>query len=155
MKPNLDQLLPCLRAEMPDILAGGPAMLAYLYGSVVDGCALPFSDVDIALVLEPGYSLSAYERMLLELDIASEVERRCGAQKVDVRSVDLAPLTVRGKVVTEGRLLYSRDETFRVEFEVYTRKLYFDFLPVAHMMQRAYFDHMGAALRRQGVLAGD
>jgi predicted nucleotidyltransferase len=154
MTPSLEQLLPCLRAQMPGVLADRPVMLAYLYGSVADGSALPFSDVDIALVLEPHCPLSAYERMLLELDIASEVERGCGVQKADVRSVDLAPLTVRGTVVTDGRLLYSRDETFRVEYEVYTRKLYFDFLPVVRMMRHAYFDHMGAELRRQGVLAG-
>jgi len=66
--------------------------------------------------------------MLFELDVASEVERRCDVQEADVRSVDLAPLTVRGRVVKGGILLYNRDETFRVEYEVYTRKLYFDFV---------------------------
>jgi predicted nucleotidyltransferase len=36
----------CLRASLPDIAAGYPIMLAYLYGSVAEGHATPSSDVD-------------------------------------------------------------------------------------------------------------
>ncbi len=66
-----------LRALLPAILEGRPVMLAYLYGSVAEGYALPDSDVDIALVLTPDHGLSAYERMRLELAIAADVEDRC------------------------------------------------------------------------------
>ncbi|MGD2157345.1 MAG: nucleotidyltransferase domain-containing protein [Anaerolineales bacterium] len=114
-------------------------MLAYLFGSVAEGYALLDSDVDIALILKPACPLSRYERMQLEFNIAEKVERHCQVSEADVRCVDRAPLTVQGSVITKGVLLFSRDEEFRVDYEVYTRKRYFDFLPVAKMMQRAFF----------------
>lgn len=139
---------------MPHILAGRPVMLAYLYGSAAEGYARPFSDVDIALVLSPEPPLSARERLWLELDIAAEIERRCGIGNADVRSINQSPLVVQGKVVTEGLLLYSRDETFRIEYEVYTRKLYLDFRPVICAMREAYFAHLEAQMTRRGEQAG-
>jgi predicted nucleotidyltransferase len=148
-EPNAEVLLR-LRAEMPGILEDRPVMIAYLYGSVLDGSELPSSDVDIGLVLDPNDLLSPYERMQLEFDIAAEIEGRCDVREADVRSIDIAPLTVQGKVVSEGELLYSRDEEFRIGYEVRTRKLYFDFLPVVEMMQKAFFRH----LQEEGLISG-
>lgn len=150
---NSVEVLDRLKAELPRLLAGQPVMLAYLYGSVAEGYALPTSDVDVALVLAPGHGLSAYQRLRLELEIAGELEARCGWVPMDVRSLNDAPLMAQGQVVTEGILVYSRDEDFRVDYEILTRKRYFDFLPVARLMRRAYFEHMGKELRRRGLLA--
>lgn len=150
--PDLEELLPCLRAQLPAILAQRPVMMAYLYGSVAEGYAMPFSDVDIALVLRPDSGLSAYDRTMMELDIGAEVEDRCDVREADVRSIDVAPLTVQGHVLTKGILFYSRDEDFRVAYEVRTRKLYFDFQPVEEMMRKAFFERMGADLRQRGML---
>ena len=141
--PIESELILLLQKEMPLILAERPVMLAYLFGSVVEGIALPSSDVDIALVLTPSHNMTAYERMQLEFSIATEIERRCNVKEADVRSIDSAPLTVKGSVLTEGVLLYSRDEEFRVEYEVYNRKMYLDFLPVVEMMRRALFKQIG------------
>ena len=141
-----------LRAELPRLLVEQPVMLAYLYGSVAEGYALPTSDVDVALVLLPDHGLSSYQRLCLELKLAAELEASCGLDPVDVRSLNDAPLMVQGKVVTEGVLVYSRDDDFRVDYETLTRKRYFDFLPVARMMRRAYFEHMEMDLRRRKVL---
>jgi len=88
-----------LQAEMEAILESRPVVLAYAYGSVVDGYAAASSDVDIALVLKTDGGLSAYERMQLEFNIAAEVEHRCNIREADVRSIDNAPLTVQGKVL--------------------------------------------------------
>ena len=144
------EILFCLQREIPAILVERPVMIVYLYGSVVGGNTLPSSDVDIGLVLDPGCVLSAYERMQLEFSIAGEIEHRCNLREADVRSIDVAPLTVQGMVVTEGILLYSRDEEFRVQYEVYTRKRYFDFMPVVEMMRTAFFEH----LQQEGLTGG-
>jgi predicted nucleotidyltransferase len=135
-----------LQMKVPEILARHPVMLAYLYGSAVEGTLTPSSDVDIALVFDPKSGLSSYERMQIEFRIANEIERGCGIREADVRSVDNAPLVVQGMVVSEGIILYSRNEEFRVEYEVQTRKRYFDFLPVAEMMRDSFFEH----LRKEG-----
>jgi predicted nucleotidyltransferase len=148
--PVLSQVLPCLKTEMPGILSGRQVLLAYLHGSTVDGTALPGSDIDIALVFEEGCNLSSYERMKVEFDIAWEVQQRCEVYEADVRSIDRAPLEVQGRVLTDGLLIYSRDEEFRVEYEVNVRKRYFDFLPVINQMREAFFEH----LRTKGVSGG-
>ncbi len=152
---ELQAILDCLRSLLPQILDGRPVMLAYLYGSVAEGYALPDSDVDIALVLADNHALSAYERTRLELAVAADIEDRCGLREVDVRSINHAPLMVQGTVLTEGLLVFSRDEDFRVEYEVLTRKRYFDFLPVAGEMQRAYLEHKAAGFRSKGWLPDD
>ncbi len=149
-QPEKEAILSRLQAELPGILHGRPVMLAYLFGSVADGTTLPSSDVDIALVLEPGCNPAPYDRMKMEFDIAAEVEKRCQVNEADVRSIDSAPLTVRGTVLTEGVLLFSRDEEFRVEYEVYTRKMYFDFLPAAEKMREEFFRH----LKEEGLTGG-
>jgi len=139
-----------LRANISQVLAGQPVMLAYLYGSAATGHMGPSSDVDIGIVFNSNTGLSAYERMQMEFRIASEIERSCGIQEADVRGIDNAPLTVQGEVVTEGILLYSRDEEFRVDYEVHTRKYYFDFLPVVQMMRHSFLQQ----LREEGFRHG-
>jgi predicted nucleotidyltransferase len=139
---DLDRLLPRLRQAAPKIFGDRPVMLAYLHGSVVRGTPLPSSDIDIAILLEPDLDISPYDRTILEFDIAAEYEKACELSEVDVRSITSAPLTVQGKVVTEGILFYSRDEGFRVDYEVSTRKRYFDFLPVDRLMRTAFFNNV-------------
>jgi len=143
------QIMADLRRCLPDILRHRPVLLAYAYGSVAAGCPTPLSDVDIALVLAPACGLDAYQRFMLELEIAAEIERHCGIQNADVRSINDAPLRVQGQVLTKGRLLYSKDTDFRVTYEVRTRKRYFDFQPVLAMMRKAYFARLEADLREK------
>ena len=140
-----------LRLRLPDILKHRPILLAYAYGSVAAGCPTPLSDVDISLILSPDCGLDAYQRFMLELEIAAEIETHCGIQNADVRSINDAPLRVQGQVVTRGRLLYSKNTDFRVTYEVRTRKRYFDFQPVLAMMREAYFARLEADLREKAL----
>jgi predicted nucleotidyltransferase len=145
------QVILDLKQQLPAILLKQPVYLAYAYGSMAAGCPTPLSDVDIALVLEPHCELDAYQQFMLELDIAAEIEQHCGIQDADVRSIDKAPLRIQGQVLSQGVLLYSRDEAFRVDYETRTRKRYFDFQPVLAMMRQAYFDHLEADLTEKGL----
>ena len=75
--------------------------------------------------------------MKIELNLAAWLDPIFHAD-FDVRSINRAPLKIKGEVVTRGILLYSADESFRVSFEVDTRKRYFDFLPALKYMRRIY-----------------
>jgi predicted nucleotidyltransferase len=130
-----------LKTRVDRVLSSYPVMLAYLYGSQASGQATPLSDVDIALVLEEG-RYDPTQRLRLELQIEDDFVRVCDIPKADVRVINQAPLLVRGEVLTNGTLLYSRDEEYRVDFETLTRKLYFDFLPSAEMIRTEYFAHL-------------
>lgn len=145
------QVVERLKQQLPAILQKRPVHLAYLYGSVAAGCPTPRSDVDIALVLAPDCELDAYRRFMLELEIAAEIERRCGIQNVDARSINTAPLRVQGQVLTKGVLLFSKDDDARVDYQVRTLKRYFDFQPVLAMMRQAYFVRLEADLKEKGL----
>jgi len=130
-----------LRTTLGAIFAKYPISLAYLYGSEAAGQATPLSDFDIALVMtDDVYKPKSH--LTLELQVEEEIARICGIGNIDVRIMNEAPLMVRGEVVTNGILLYSQDEVFRVDYETSTRSEYFDFLPIAVMHQEAYFERL-------------
>ena len=126
-----------LAAPLAEILAPHPVALAYLFGSAARGQTTPFSDVDIALVLEERAALPS--RLHFELEIEDQLAARCGLSQADVHVINDAPLELRGEVVTEGKLMYARDEDARIEFETRTRMEYFDFQPVAEFFRQAFF----------------
>ena len=142
------QIMACLRAIIPAILTRYPVDAAYVYGSVARGTVTPFSDVDVALVLSE--SPPPYERLMLELDIQAAIEDASGVSEADVRAINEAPLSVRGKVVQQGVLVYERDRARRVSFEVQTRKRYFDFAPAAQRLRTAFLDR----IHRKGLFRG-
>lgn len=114
--------------------ANGAVAAAYVYGSQVSGRTLPTSDVDIAVVARTGEAVADPlfpERLAVRL---SEVLEAYGDDDppadLDVRLVDHLPLTLRGRIVTEGVLIFEADAVRRVEFETDTRRAYFDFLPL-------------------------
>jgi uncharacterized protein len=140
-----EPLMDKLRGELAKILAPQPVRLAYLYGSTATGQTTPFSDVDIALVLEADAALPS--RLHFELMVEDELAARCDLSQADVRVINEAPLELRGEVVTQGILLYARDEQMRIEFETATRREYFDFQPVAEFFRQAFFND----LRKRGL----
>jgi predicted nucleotidyltransferase len=137
-----------LSEVLSSVLAEYPVDVAYVFGSVARGTVMPFSDVDVALVLSA--VLPPYERLILELEIGAAIEDASGLRGLDVRAINEAPLLVRGEVVQEGIRLYERDRARRVTFELETRKRYFDFEPVARRLQAAFLDK----IHREGLLYG-
>jgi hypothetical protein len=142
------QIMDRLRAVVPAVLAGYPVDAAYVYGSVARGTVMPFSDVDVALLLTE--VPPPYECMKLEFDIQAAIEDASGLTNLDVRTINDAPLSVQANVVQDGILVYDGDHDRRVTFEVYTRKMHFDFAPVAKRLSAAFLDK----IRREGILHG-
>ncbi len=120
------------------VLAAAGVEFAYLFGSRATGRHRPASDADIAIM--PGCPLD----LLAEAGLADRLAQALRVPAVDLVDLRRASLRVRGRVLAEGRLLYSADEPGRVAFEVRTRSEYFDFLPT----QRAHRDQF---LRRVAV----
>ncbi|MFQ6015924.1 MAG: nucleotidyltransferase domain-containing protein [Anaerolineae bacterium] len=140
-----DELVTRLRKALAVILKDRPVKLAYLYGSAATGCSTPLSDVDIALVVDRG--LEPLEHLHMMLQVADELADACDVRNTDVRIINNAPLVFRGRVVCDDILLYTRDETVRIEFETTTRDEYFDYLPIHRRLQAAFF----ARIRERGL----
>lgn len=115
-----------------------PVLFAYVYGSFANDTVHPFSDLDIGVYLQPESCEQALET---ELDLALEIDKALEhVIEADVRAINNLPLVFTGQILTEGILVYSRDEAARVEFEVQMRKKYFDFMPVILDYRKAYFN---------------
>ena len=140
-----DLMIRALRDVLPRLLADHPVGLAYLYGSTVSGFTHPFSDVDIALIVDE--PISSRERRHLLLRLPVDLADSCDIRNADVRIINDAPLVFRGNVVTEGIVVYARNDDERVEFETSTRLRYFDYLPIHRQLQDAFF----ADVRKRGL----
>jgi predicted nucleotidyltransferase len=108
-------------ATQPDVVA------AYLFGSLAEGRASPRSDVDIAILLAGVPDLlAAGER---QLALMGELEQYAD-RKMDVVMLNTAPPILQHQVLRNGRLLYERNVSDRIEFEVRAGKIYADLKPM-------------------------
>ena len=120
----------------PDVFGNSKVLFAYLYGSVAVGQSHQFSDLDISIYAP---QMPVREMLDLEMALALDIDKKLkGGPLSDVRIINTLPLALAGKIITEGILIYCRDDNARIEYETSTRSAYFDFLPVIHNYQRIY-----------------
>jgi predicted nucleotidyltransferase len=125
-----------LKKIVPEIFQDTPVLFAYMYGSYSKGEPHSFSDLDIGICVE---DLDLRDCLKLELSIALSIDEMMDSSiQSEVRVLNHLPLVVKGMVLTEGILLYSRDETKRIEYETTIRMAYFDFLPVIQQYRKVY-----------------
>ena len=125
-----------LRTAASDVFQETPVLFAYLYGSHVKGLTHPFSDLDVGIFVEDIDTRACLE---LELSLGLRIDDKLNhAMQSEVRVLNHLPLVVKGRILGEAKLIYTRDEAKRIAFETQVRKAYFDFLPVIQQYQQAY-----------------
>lgn len=139
---ELEEIRLAAQAILPDF----PIDFAYLYGSFAEGSGRPWSDIDLALFV--GASVSPAEYLTLENEIGKKIEEKLTGKEVDIRIFNPAPLNYQIQVVQKGKLIYSANESRRVEFETSVRDRYFDFLPAHHDFQKNLLEHV----KKEGLL---
>ena len=99
-------------------------LLAYLFGSYARGEVKEGSDLDLAVLLEPDVTGEAlcdtYQGLFLE------VRRRLGSERFDLLLLNRAPLSLKFEVVSQGRLIYARDDETLNRFEMDVIRKYQD-----------------------------
>ena len=111
----------------PETFEPYPILFAYLYGSYAVEQTHPFSDLDIAVYANP---LSIREKLDLEMSMALKIDQTLDSEiSSDIRILNDLPLAIAGEIITDGVLIYSKDEKTRVDYETKLRSAYFDFLP--------------------------
>lgn len=110
--------------------------LAYLFGSRAKGLSADGSDFDIAVLFEkdPIDSLALKETTFLSLELDKLI-----LSKLDIVSLNDAPLLLKYEVVAHGQLLYCEDEAERINFEVSVIKEYIDEEPVRNLYNEALY----------------
>ncbi len=126
-----EELVERLRAAAAVVLPEEPVLVAYLFGSRARGTARAGSDVDVAVRLA-----DADDRLGVQLRLTRLLAHRSGVPDLDLVVLDGAPLPLRGRVVQEGRVLYSADEPARIEYESRTAREFFDFSPFIAPLDR-------------------
>lgn len=102
----------------------------YLFGSYARGREKPFSDIDICVVADKHANRD---------EILSH-----SSKKIDISVFHDLPLSMRFRVIKEGKLLFSRDELKLHRIIVETIKAYLDFKP--HILRRTE-QVLGAGVR--------
>ncbi len=122
----------------PCVFKDSRILFAYLYGSYAVDQAHAFSDLDVGIYVS---SSAAKNRLDLEMSLSLEIDKHLamGLQS-DVRTMNFLPLSFVGTIVTEGLLIFCRDDTQRIEYETIVRSAYFDFLPFLRNYQRTYLE---------------
>jgi predicted nucleotidyltransferase len=106
-------------AKHPNII------LAYLFGSQVQGDIGPLSDIDVALLLN-----DADETGMMRSNLRASLTAAIDQERVDVVFLNRAPVELSYAIVVVGELIYERDAYTRVEYEAKTMSLYCDYLSV-------------------------
>jgi uncharacterized protein len=116
---NLEKLTDVIQEQVNPY----PAILAvYLFGSHSTGKAKPDSDLDLALLLQPGRECD-----FPLLKFAVSLEKALG-RKADLVILNRAGELLKYQVRRFGRLLYDRDPRSRKQFEIRGRSSFEDFL---------------------------
>jgi len=113
------------RERLVRALDRDPVAAAYLFGSQASGGAGPLSDVDIAVVLLPGFAGAGARS-----DLFAAVVEALGTGEVDLVMADRAPPPLRHRIVRDGLRLVDRAPRTRVRFETRALLDYLDTLPL-------------------------
>ena len=125
-----------LKHVAPGIFSGTPVVFAYINGSHVKALSHPYSDLDIGIYIE---DIGIDACLKLELSLALHFDEQLNHQvQSEVRILNHLPLTLKGRILSEARLIYSINEEERVAFETQVRRAYFDFLPVIQQYRQTY-----------------
>ncbi|HZD23397.1 MAG TPA: nucleotidyltransferase domain-containing protein [Acidimicrobiia bacterium] len=126
------EILRTLRDSAASVFDGEPVAFAYLFGSQTRGTARPDSDVDVAVYLEDG---NEEDPLDISFRLAGELERTSGVGAIEaVVVLNTAPLPLAGRVISDGRLIYTRDEPRRVRYESLIFRQFTDFDRMARIL---------------------
>lgn len=106
-------------------------LFAYIFGSYARKEATEGSDVDIAVFLKEPDVIEKDPKF--EVKLALKIERAI-KRPVDVRIINNRPLTFINQILKNGKLLFSKSEKERINFETKMFNLYSDF----HHLMKEY-----------------
>ena len=96
------------------LLHDGDILFAYLYGSAAYDPNLPTRDIDVAVYLKPT-NIKGY--ISKEEAITAFLISIFHTDKIDLRILNELPLTLQYSILKDGKLLFSRDDPQRIDFD--------------------------------------
>jgi predicted nucleotidyltransferase len=127
---KLNQLKKVFSEEYGEIV-----LLAYFFGSQLQGKTGPLSDYDIAILLSPGQKPYQFKYKLQH-----ELVNILNYERIDLIILNDAPIELKYHVIVAGQIIYQKDSVTKVEFEADTLSRYFDYLPVLNAQRQDILD---------------
>ncbi|WP_410508382.1 nucleotidyltransferase domain-containing protein [Methanosarcina hadiensis] len=111
-------------ADISRILAGLKEVnTAYIFGSFLE--KEDFNDIDVALLLSE--SLDPYKSLKFSLKVAGKLERHIKPRfEFDVKILNNSPIEFQFEVLKKGQVIFSRDESSRIDYESEVISAYLD-----------------------------
>jgi len=101
-------------------------VVVYLYGSYARGAACEDSDVDLGILMTPCLEVKGFG--IPQVVFAQDLTENIG-KKVEVQDLEACRVDFAHRVISEGKLIYSNDETKRINFEEAVLRNYFSLKP--------------------------
>jgi hypothetical protein len=101
--------------------------VAYIFGSVAQGKSSALSDIDIAILVDKQQVNENAYRYGYKAEITTDLISLLKTNAVDLVILNDANTLLRHRVLYHGKLIYSKNEKKRIEFETSTIDRYIDF----------------------------
>jgi len=122
------------------------AVFAYLFGSQATGQATKNSDFDFALMLSE--KVKKDKRFNVRLKLISEISRLLKNNKVEVVVLNSEKSSFfKFVIIKEGEVVFEKDHSARVDFELKTMNEYYDFSPFLELYNQVYLKRELAAAK--------
>lgn len=127
---DVTEILNQNQAKIGQIAKKYKIKLVYLYGSHARGQQTPMSDIDLAVLFEDDLADEKY--LDNKLNFGGEIEKAFNLRDVDVRALNNYSPRFRFTVYQEGKLIYTKDEDTRIDFQL---KAFHDYQDIKHIYE--------------------
>ncbi len=107
---------------------------AYLFGSYATVRESPLSDLDVAVLLDSRFPSSSY--LDKQIELLTYLSQVMGTDRVDVVILNRASPLLAHRILRDGHLLFSKDESQRIYFQTRAIDLYLDMEPARRESDR-------------------
>ena len=99
-------------------------LLAYLFGSLARGESGPTSDIDIAVLLRREIPVESLSDVYQTLYVG--IYEALGTERFDLILLNGASLTLKFEIISQGKLIYARNDLILNDFEMNVLRQYQD-----------------------------
>ena len=93
----------------------GRILFAYLFGSHARGEATPYSDIDIAVFLDPRYQTAFFD---IKTDLYLEISRSLKMNDIDIVVLNRCTnIILLDRITRHGIVIYESNQDARLDFE--------------------------------------
>lgn len=117
-----DDILSRLSDAAKILLADDRVVFAYLFGGIARGEVKPLSDVDIAVYIRGTKDPGEYK-----MELFNRLTDAMGTSEVDLVVLNTAPISLRGRILQNRRIIADKKPFLRHAYESLTLREFFDF----------------------------